>query len=339
MRWNTLPGTALDEYASHWDRLNDDATRSPLLEYRFVRTALEHFGSGKERLAVATAEDSGDVLALVLLTKGKAFQWSTFQPAQSPLAPLVKSDALEIRVLALSLSDAMGPGPTIVGLSQLDPDMFPRPGHEGRLSTLDYIETARITITGTFDEYWAARGKNLRQNLRKQRNRLSRAGVETRLVTLDQAEDAAAGVGAYGALEQASWKGSGGTAVAADNAQGAFYTALMREYLATGDGQIVQYYFDDALVASDLCVSGYGTFVVLKTTYSEEQHKFSPALLMREHLFPELFASGTCTRIEFYGRVMEWHRRWSEEIRTLYHVNVYRYPLVRSARELVRKFF
>ena len=68
-----------------------------------------------------------------------------------------------------------------VGLTQQDPSSFPRPADSPRLQTLDYIETARLPVAGSFDDYWAARGKNLRQNMKKQRAKLQQDGVSTHL--------------------------------------------------------------------------------------------------------------------------------------------------------------
>jgi len=66
---------------------------------------------------------------------------------------------------------------------------------------------------------------------------------------------------------------------------------------------------------------------VLKTAYDEALgRQFSPALLMREEACRSLFDAGDIERIEFYGRVMEWHLRWTGEVRTMYHLNAYRWP-------------
>jgi hypothetical protein len=50
---------------------------------------------------------------------------------------------------------------------------------------------------------------------------------------------------------------------------------------------------------------------------------------MREEATRTLFDEGRLGRIEFYGRVMEWHLRWTDEVRTMYHVNYYRWPVLR----------
>jgi hypothetical protein len=58
---------------------------------------------------------------------------------------------------------------------------------------------------------------------------------------------------------------------------------------------------------------------------------------MRQDAFREVFDDGRLRRIEFYGRMMEWHTRWTEHSRTLYHVNLYRWAIIsRVRRELQR---
>jgi hypothetical protein len=42
---------------------------------------------------------------------------------------------------------------------------------------------------------------------------------------------------------------------------------------------------------------------------------------MRQNYFAPLFDARAVARIEFYGKVMDWHTQWSSEIRRMYHVN------------------
>jgi len=214
--------------------------------------------------------------------------------------------------------------------------LAPRPPDAGNAATLDYIDTARITLAGSFDEYWEARGKNLRANLKKQRARLAREGVAARLEIVRAPEDVAAAVADYGRLESTGWKGQQGTAVDAGNEQGRFYRAMLEEFCARGAGSIYRYWFDDRLVAMDLCVEDGEQIVILKTAYDETvPSSLSPALLMREEQVRQLFDERRLARIEFYGRVMEWHQRWTSEVRTLYHVNFYRWPALRRLHATV----
>ena len=221
----------------------------------------------------------------------------------------------------------------MLGLTQLDPLLAPAP-----IAPIDYIQTARITVTGSFDHYWSARGKNLRNNLKKQRSKLAADGIALRLETSRAAEEMAHAVADFGRLESAGWKAGAGTAVSPDNAQGRFYTRMLEAFAARGAATVYRYWFNEQLVAMDLCIRQDDCIVVLKTTYDESVPKtFSPALLMREEAVRALFDdvhTPSLARIEFYGKVMEWHTRWTEEVRTLYHVNHYRWAALRRLHAL-----
>jgi len=46
----------------------------------------------------------------------------------------------------------------------------------------------------------------------------------------------------------------------------------------------------------------------------------------------KLFDEGRITRVEFYGKAMEWHLRWTSDVRTLYHLNRYRWSGLKRLR-------
>jgi len=76
----------------------------------------------------------------------------------------------------------------------------------------------------------------------------------------------------------------------------------------------------------DLCVESGSVQVILKTAYDEIDRQLSPASLMRQQSFQQVFGEGRLQRIEFCGRVMEWHTRWTDRVRTLFHVNMCTVP-------------
>lgn len=86
-------------------------------------------------------------------------------------------------------------------------------------------------------------------------------------------------------------------------------------------GSIYQYFYNNELVASDLCIDQAGVFVILKTTYDESISTSSPAFLMRQDTFQQVFNNKQIRSIEFYGKMMDWHTKWSHCSRMLYHVN------------------
>ena len=331
MSWHTVPAaTAFATPGAHlqrWTALHRASAASPLLAPEFVAAALAVFGTGRELLAWHADDGAVDTMAIVTPTRFGV--WETFQPAQAPVGFWLQRDAAPPAPLLPGLLRAL-PGPALMlGLTQCDPMLMARPPDSTTVRSADYIDTARISVNTDFDSYWNARGKNLRANLKKQRARLRQDGVATRLQISRAPHEMAAAVADYGRLETTGWKAAGGTAVGADNAQGRFYRALLEGFAAVGRASVYRYYLGEQLAAMDLCVEGGGCVVVLKTAYDEALgRQFSPALLMREEACRSLFDAGDIERIEFYGRVMEWHLRWTDEVRTMYHLNGYRWPVL-----------
>ena len=100
----------------------------------------------------------------------------------------------------------------------------------------------------------------------------------------------AAAVADYGRLESAGWKAQGGTAIHPDNAQGRFYRAMLEGFCRRGAASVIRYWFDDKVVAMNLCIEGHGSLIVLKTTYDESvPSHYSPAFLMREETCQQMF--------------------------------------------------
>jgi len=326
MKWTLTPAANFAAHAAQWDALQAANVAAPMLQADFAAALLAEFGNGDELLAMCDG-------AMAIVRPHGRGSWATFQPAQAPLGMWIERPGLDRTAAMASLLRALPGIGLVLGLTQLDPLLAPAPD-----DAIAYIQTARITVAGSFDDYWAGRGKNLRSNLKKQRAKLAADGVNLRLQASTEASDMADAVRDFGRLESAGWKAQAGTAVHLDNAQGRFYARMLAAFAARGAASVYRYWFGEQLVAMDLCIRQGDCIVVLKTTYDEGVPKtFSPALLMREEAVRALFDHGGTTRIEFYGKVMEWHTRWTDEVRTLYHVNLYRWAALRRLHALAQK--
>jgi CelD/BcsL family acetyltransferase involved in cellulose biosynthesis len=331
MYWEFHPATRFGELAPRWNEL---AARSvplaPFLNADFVAAALRAFGSGRELVAFGRAGADAEVAAIVC--RERAAVWRTFQPSQIPLGAWVATRAdIDWETAVVALLRRL-PGIALrFGVTQQDPLLITRPSGS-RVASMDYIETSWVDVGGAFDAYWDARGKNLRQNMRKQHRRLAEMGIEPELRVRSDPADIAEAVAAYGRLESRGWKAAHGTAVTPDNAQGRFYTEALTALARRGEASVYELWFRDRHVASDMTIRSARTLVILKTTYDETvDRQFSPALLLREQTFRQFFESRQVQRIEFYGRLMPWHLQWSTGQRTLFHVNVDRAPALTRA--------
>ncbi|MGH8263267.1 MAG: GNAT family N-acetyltransferase [Steroidobacteraceae bacterium] len=334
IEWQVLP---TERFAGHhclWDELVRQHGWPPFLQSRFVGAAAAAFLGGTHRFALATTE--GRPVAAAILVRQDSFRWSTFQPSQLPMGAWVAARDCSTESLASSLVRRL-PGPALLlALTQQDPAVSPRPAESAAVDTVDYISTAWIDRRGSFEEFWEARGKNLKQNLRKQRRKLEsesrRLGFEAAVTP----ERVAAVLREFAAIESRGWKAQEGTAIAPDNAQGRFYADALARFAATGDALACALRIDDTPVAADLCVQDGSSIVILKTTYDEAYKSLSPGQLLHEETFRHLYERPDLARIEFYGRVMEWHTRWTEQARNQFHINVYRWPWVKRLSRLRR---
>ena len=335
MTWTLHPIAKFAQFASQWDALAQSRPGTPFLESAFLQPLIDTFGTGDERLCLFHA--NGQLCSAAIVQRAGKGMWQTFQPSQLPLGAWLSALSVDLAATSTALLTQLGVLTTGLGITQLDSRFYARPEDGPTVRTQDYIETAWVDIEGSFDAYWEARGKNLKQNTRKQRNKLQAEGTTTRLECIAATADVAQAMVDYGTLESAGWKTAEGTAIHPDNAQGKFYQKMLENFSAIGRGRIYRYWFGDKVVAMDLCIQDDTAIVILKTTYDESYKAVSPSTLMRQDEFQQLFEEAKFKRIEFYGRVMEWHTRWTTNSRAIYHFNVYRHALVLRLRDCIKK--
>lgn len=321
----------------HWDAINRAGCNHLLLDSIFWKPALEHFASNRVQIAVKNGQ-SGEGIALV--EPGRGGFWQTFQPAQSPLGPIMfdEAGAAHWPEHISTLMATLPAYPLGFSVTQQDPAFSCFTNEEADLvkEKLDYIETPRLTIAGSFEDYWKKRGKNLTHNLSRQQRRIKDRGGVLELIADRLPGSVARSIEEYGRLESTGWKGEEGTAVNADNPQGLFYRDVLQDFCARGEGVIYRLMLNGNTVASDLCLERNGTMVILKTAFDESVQGLSLGLLLHKEIFREVFMEGRIKTIEFYGRVRDWHTKWTDEIRTMYHVNFYRYRWAAKAHRFIR---
>ena len=326
---------AFEEFRSDWDSLNRSRGDHILLDSKFMRQLIRHFGNAGMLLAI-----NRDRSAAALLNRDNAGSWNTFQPAQSPLGAIVLSNHNDPFDGTFELLRNLPGFPMLLSITQQDPNYsaFPSTVSRTDVEILNYIETACLPVSGTFEAYWNGRGANLRHNLDRQKRRLADQGRTCELRIHRHAAQMADCVKIFGHLESQGWKGKDGTAVEEGNVQGCFYRALLEDFCEHKESVVYQFLLDGNVIASDLCLMRQGMLVVLKTTYDESLQGFSPGLLMRREIVRQVFGSGEIRVIEFYGRVRDWHTKWTDTKRTMFHVNLFRNRGVAKLREIVKKF-
>lgn len=329
--WEIRPGSALSSAAAEWDELCAEVGAMPFHETRFLLPLLKHFGSGRELLCLGRRDSR--LVAGTLVAPGTFGRWETFQPSQLPLGPWLQQPTLDLDTVLAGLLKRLPGFALTLGATQLDPRFCTEPESTRSLHAIPYIDTAWVDIDEAFDAYWAKRGKNLRTNVRKQRTKLEEDGTQLTLDILTEQSAMEEALRDFGRLEATGWKAEAGTAVTLGTAQGDFYRDMLEGFCEVSRCEVWRYRFGDTVVAMDLSICSADTIVVLKTAFDAQHKAVSPATLMHHDAFRALFERGTIKRIEFYGRVMEWHTRWTDKHRTLFHATRYRWPVLRSLRE------
>jgi hypothetical protein len=337
--WKFKPGSKyFKDVSKDWDSLNNARGNHILLDSRLVSALLEFFGTPDVLLGIE-GESIPSGMALVI-NKGRGV-WETFQPSQAPLGLLVlgyaDTDGAGIAKLVKQL-----PGQAMeLSVLQQDPDhsSFPQIPARPEIENQDYIRTAKVQVSRTFEEYWRLRGSNLRHNLSRQRRRIEEKGLRFEVIAHRCPEQVAQCIDEYAELESKGWKVETGTAITADNAQGKFYRRIFEQFSAAGEAVIYQLLLDGKVAACDLCLIRGGMMVILKTTYDEAIQNCSPTQLMRQEMMKQIFAAGEIHTIEFYGRLMDWHTKWTDQVRTMFHVNCFRHKSILSMRRVWKRLF
>jgi CelD/BcsL family acetyltransferase involved in cellulose biosynthesis len=321
--------------ADDWNALLAQSDGTPVQRAELLFAAARHYAAGELRVAVMRRD--GRIRAMALLG-GHRLAPEVFVAAQTPLGAWVQAPGEDFSGLARTLLARL-PLALRLGVPQLDPRHAPPPSPTDGLASvalLPYIRTPWLAIEGDFPTYWAARGRNLRANLRKQRERLAARGESLRIEILREAADMARAVADYAGLEARGWKSGEGTALVPGGEQARFYTDALERLAAAGVAEVWCGRIGERLVACELCLRERGEFAILKTTYDETMAPLSPAALMRLEMFERLHGDGDVRRIEFYGPLKEWHTRWSHETRDVYHANVHAGRAVAAAFAALR---
>jgi hypothetical protein len=334
LRWELTPIARFADLREDWCSLASTYHQAhALLDVQVVETALKHLGTGEMRLAVGTGEDR--VRAIAILQAAGPGRWYTFHPSQVPFTLFV-ADCPLLHAAQSLLSQLPGLSWQL-NLMHVD-RAYGLTGPPGPCVTaLEYGLTMHVECSGSFDDYWAQRSRNLRKNIGRYQRRVARTGATSRLRTLRDPAAMRDAVRRYGVLESSGWKGRSGSAVHADNVQGAFYGDLLEQLAAQGGARVYELWFDDALVASRLTIVVAGMLVILKTAYDEQHARYAPGQLLLHDALREAFADDEVRRVEFYNRATPERLQWASDGRSISHYTLFRFRWIRQMRDLVHR--
>ena len=336
MTWIFKPAVqAFEKYRADWDELNAANTNQIELDSLFVQGLLRHFGTPDTVLGIST---DPEFPGMILLDKIRPGFVNTFHPSQAPIGLFLLGNGDEVFRQIDELICSLPPYALGLAVLQQDPDLtiLRHLKSCSRVRRVEYIQTARITIKDTFAAYWASRPKNFVSDMARQRRRLQKEGKQLELVVERNASCVEDCIREYGRLESIGWKGREGTAVLPDNAQGLFYREILEAFCRKNEGVIYRLVIDGKTVACELCIERGARLVDLKTTYDEDVRGFSLGSLIEEEMLKSYYQDGRLKEVEFYGRVSDWTRKWTDEIRPMHHYNIHRFNWIADLHARLR---
>ena len=327
---SALINGSLGTSAAAWDACNQRMFQGHLLfDSRFVGNMLKHFGSGQERLMQRTNAEGATEMCL--LRSGGWGRWETFFPSQAQISPVMVDSRASLAGMFKALP---GLPMQIDFLGQDVPYSHVVDGLAPGGQAIGHATTINVTLSGTFEDYWNSRPKNLIKNIRRYKNRLAQAGSQVRLVQIDSPGDMAGAVTRYGQLEAESWKQLEGTAVLPDNAQGRFYTDVLTDFAQTGNALVYELWLDDRLAASRLVVFDRQMLIILKTAYNKDMAQFAPGRLLLYEVIADAYRRVPGGTLEFYTNATADQFDWATHSRTIVHQTVYRSSALGVARQV-----
>lgn len=328
------PGHGLGEHRARWDALNQRLMGGhPMLHPDFVDGLLQHFNVDGVLLGVA--DDGGEPLAMLLLngsSRGLGV-WSSFQPAQTQVGLSLIPASLDLEGLLAALPgyagelDLMCDDPRFVDLREL-------PGRP--VTSVPHALTMNVSLSTSFDDYWAQRPRKLIQNMRRYMRRLQSEPAGERLVVIDAPQDMIGAVQRYGQLESKGWKGREGTAITIDSPQGRFYADLMGAFASRGEALVYELWLGEELLASRMLLLRQGMALMLKTAYDEATDRFAPGRILLLRTLEDLFGRLPGGAVEFYTNADSDLLAWSTSQRWINHVIIYRHRGLSTVYDLVR---
>jgi hypothetical protein len=341
-RWELHSIERFSDYLTVWNELNAQGPESPLLSTDFVFPVMNHFGRPDNLLAICKL--GTNPIAMALLAPVGIGRWSTLNPIVDPLQPpvaplglLVARKDTQITELLPRLLKALPGFPLVLSVMNQDDRLVPRPNNAGSFNTIDHITTPSIHINTSYSIYWKSRKAHFKQNLRRRRKLLLTSGRIPLLEILSSTDSSNIAFDDFCKIEHSGWKGKEGVSLEHNRLIKQCYQDIINNFFRNGNALIYKYFYDNRIAAMDICLKNYNTLFVFKTTYDEAESVTGPAFLMREEQLRSMFDQGKVgPRIEFYGPLMDWQRRWATEVRTMYHLNCYRFNFIREINEKIK---
>ncbi len=189
---------------------------------------------------------------------------------------------------------------------------------------LDFCESSpHVKCTGSWDDYWARRGKKSRQECMRNERRLKEKDMKFICLTSKvQAEEV---LDEVLEVEASGWKGKDRTAIRYDPEALRFYKLLVS---AWADHGLLRLFLIrnkvDGIIAFQLCGLYKGVLSSLKIGYQQKFSKLSPGQVLQMQTVRWAFEQPDVEIFDMLGPATQSKLKWSSDEEYLYTLRVFR---------------
>jgi CelD/BcsL family acetyltransferase involved in cellulose biosynthesis len=302
----------LTRLAPAWEALAAEAGTLPTQDAPWARAAAEAYGG---RIRVVVAGDPAAPAAIApLVRRGAGFDLLGVRELFEPMDLLARSgEAHEALVrelvaarLPLLLKRVPAGSRTVTSLQRAI-------GRRGAVVVREAVGHPSIALGEAWQEPGGGLSSRRRSDLRRARRRAEKLGEVTFELLRPAREDVPALLDAAYAIEERSWKGRAGTALARDEAQARFFRLYAAEVADRGTLRVDIMRIGDAAVAMQIGLEWRGRRWLYKIGYDDAFAACSPGLLLLGESVADAARRGLRT-FELLGSSAAWTDAWTRDV-------------------------
>ena len=314
----------LRDAAAAWDRLWLRSEVSlPTARAELVAQWLEHFAPRARWRALVVEDGQEPVAALPLVgrrVRGLLPAGDLTSNYWSPNGELLLDPAADAEAVLDLLAAALEPLPW--PLLWLDLVPYEKPYWQALIGALHrrglatevrlHYRIGQVEINGDFEDYRAGWPKNHRRNVRKDSQRLERAGaVELKLYSEFTPDEVDRRLRRAFQIEDSSWKNGAGRPVFRTPGMFEFYRRQARQLAEWGSLRLAFLEHQGEPIAFELGWTAKEVYHSFKVSYKESYRQYGPGHLLRLHLIRSLHGRPGPGLVDFQGPLSEALACWS----------------------------
>jgi CelD/BcsL family acetyltransferase involved in cellulose biosynthesis len=178
------------------------------------------------------------------------------------------------------------------------------------------ISSPYVSIQGSWEDYLASLSHNFRSKTLRAERKLRQAGT-LEVVEIRGGPALAAALREAYAVEQSSWKGEAGSAIACRPNEERFYTELAEAMSGNGWFRLFLLKIDGRPIAFYYCFDYRRTMSSVKIGYDPAFGKCSPGTVLKSLILKTLFNDHTHDTFDMLGAATDAKLRWGNEVHEL----------------------